>query len=98
MTSLAELQRSAATDDYLVFCGMIDGIASNKFANALTVAAKRNKKLHLAIQTPGGSIADGVFIYNLFRSTPIDLTVYNIGSVASAGVVAFIGAPGRCVS
>src|SRR5262249_20152289 len=38
---------------------------------------------------------DGVCLYNLFRSLPILLTLYNVGSIASVGVVAYLGAKHR---
>jgi ATP-dependent Clp protease protease subunit len=86
-------------DVYLIFCGSIDGGSAQKIANALSNAAnQRAKSVHLVMQTAGGSVADGVFLYNLFRSTPIDLTLYNIGSIASAGVIAYLGAPHRKTS
>ena len=37
-------------------------------------------------------MGDGIFIYNLLKTTPLEITVYNSGQVASAGVLAFLGA------
>ena len=86
-------------DVYLIFCGPIDGVSAEKIANALSMAAnQRAKSVHLVLQTAGGSVADAVFLYNLFRATPIDLTLYNIGSIVSAGVIAYLGAPHRKTS
>jgi ATP-dependent Clp protease protease subunit len=36
-----------------------------------------------------------VFLYNLFRSIPIELTLYNVGQISSAGVVAYLGGKHR---
>ena len=39
-----------------------------------------------------------MFLYNFFRTIPIELTLYNGGQVSSAGVVAFLGARHRKTS
>ena len=36
-----------------------------------------------------------MFLYNLFRTIPVELTLYNVGQIASAGVVAYLGANHR---
>lgn len=46
----------------------------------------------------GGNVNDGVALYNFFRALPVDLTLYNVGSVASAAVIAYLGAKERKVS
>jgi ATP-dependent Clp protease protease subunit len=53
------------------------------------------KHVHLLFQTAGGYVGDGVFLYNLFRTIPIELTLYNAGQISSAGVVAYLGAKHR---
>jgi ATP-dependent Clp protease protease subunit len=86
-------------DIYLIFCGSIDGVSAQKIANALSIAANQKAKtVHLVLQTTGGSVADAVFLYNLFRAAPVDLTLYNIGSIASAGVIAYLGGQHRKTS
>lgn len=84
---------------YGMFCGEINQITSQKFVNVLAIAGGgKVKHVHLLFQTAGGYIGDGVFLYNLFRSIPIELTLYNVGQIASAGVVAYLGANGRKTS
>jgi ATP-dependent protease ClpP protease subunit len=56
------------------------------------------QNIHLLFQSSGGSVGDGVFLYNLFKSLPIRLTIYNVGSVCSIAVVAYMGAARRVVS
>ena len=53
------------------------------------------KHVHLLFQSAGGYVADGVFLYNLFRSVPIELTLYNVGQLSSAAVIAYLGATHR---
>jgi ATP-dependent Clp protease protease subunit len=83
---------------YGVFCGGIDQATAQKFVNTLTVAmGGKVQHVHLLFQTAGGYIADGVFLYNFFRSIPIELTLYNVGQVSSIGVIAYLGAANRKV-
>jgi len=39
-----------------------------------------------------------VFLYNLFRTIPIEITLYNAGQISSAGVLAYLGANRRVTS
>jgi ATP-dependent Clp protease protease subunit len=55
-------------------------------------------ELHLLIQSSGGMVGDGISLYNFFRSLPLDLHVYNTGTVASIAAIAFLGAKRRYTS
>jgi ATP-dependent protease ClpP protease subunit len=46
-------------------------------------------KLHLLLSTPGGSVHDGISLYNFLKGLPIEICTYNFGSVDSIGVVLF---------
>lgn len=52
----------------------------------------------MLFQSLGGQVADGVCLYRYFQSLPIDLTIYNMGSVQSIAVVAYLGAKHRVVN
>lgn len=81
---------------YAIFCGDIAQVTAAKIVSGLTVAMGNSvKHVHLLFQTAGGYVGDGVFLYNLFRTIPIELTLYNVGQVSSAGVIAFLGAKHR---
>jgi ATP-dependent Clp protease protease subunit len=49
------------------------------------------------IQSMGGNVGDGIGLYNFLRTFPVDLHVYNTGTVASVAVIAFLGAKHRYV-
>jgi ATP-dependent Clp protease, protease subunit len=84
---------------YGMFCGGIDQATGQKFVNTLAIAGNSKvKHIHLLFQSAGGYVGDGVFLYNLFRSIPIELTLYNIGQISSAGVIAYLGAKSRKAS
>jgi ATP-dependent Clp protease, protease subunit len=84
---------------YAVFCGDISQITAQKAVNGLTIAmGAKVEHVHLLFQTAGGYIGDGVFLYNFFRTIPVELTLYNCGQVSSAGVIAYLGAKNRRTS
>ena len=81
---------------FAIFCGGIEQATAQKVVNSLTIAmGGKVKHVHLLFQSAGGYVGDGVFLYNLFRSIPIELTLYNVGQISSAGVVAYLGAKRR---
>jgi len=51
--------------------------------------------LHLLLSTPGGSVHDGISIYNFLKGLPIEINTYNFGSVDSIGVVIFCAGQNR---
>lgn len=56
------------------------------------------KHVHLLFHSIGGFPSDGILLYNYFTALPIELTLYNAGSVESAATVAYLGAKNRKVS
>lgn len=53
------------------------------------------EKIHLMINSPGGSVAHGIAIHNILKSMPMECDTYNLGSVDSIGVVVFCGGKKR---
>jgi len=51
--------------------------------------------VHILLQSAGGYVGDGVFMYNLFRTIPLEVTLYNAGQISSAAVIAYLGAKYR---
>src|SRR5215472_16997503 len=81
---------------YGIFCGDINANNTSKLVNSLTIASNlKVKHVHLLFQSWGGFVGDGVFMKTLLSRFAFDVTVYNAGQVASAGVLAFLGAEHR---
>lgn len=81
---------------YAIYCGDINAANGNKFVATLTGASQIGvKHVHILLQTWGGFPGDAVFIYNLLRNLPLEVTFYNAGQISSAGVTAFLGARHR---
>jgi len=85
-------------DLYAVFCGEINDGSVKRIVASITGATVNNQNVHLLFQSSGGTVGDGVCLYNFFRSLPIQLAIYNVGSVCSAGVLAYLGAKRRITS
>jgi ATP-dependent Clp protease, protease subunit len=84
---------------YGIFCSAINQETANKIANTMSIASNQNvQHVHLLFQSIGGSVSDGIFLYNLFKALPIKLTLYNAGQISSIAAVAYLGAQGRKTS
>lgn len=59
------------------------------------LANKRAKTVYLLLSTPGGSVMNGITIYNVLRSMPFKLVTHNVGSVNSIGNVIFLAGEER---
>lgn len=84
---------------YLSIAGPVDQAMTQRMFNACAIAVNGGvKHIHAVFHSLGGSVADGVALYNFFRALPIDLHFYNLGMVASIGTIAFLGAKHRYAS
>lgn len=84
---------------YGLFAGSIDQMAVQRFHNAIAIASQNNVRIiHLLFQSMGGTIGDGISLYNLFRASPIEIALYNVGSVQSIATLVFLGAQRRIIS
>jgi ATP-dependent Clp protease, protease subunit len=84
---------------YALFAGLIDQQAVQRiFQGVAGATANKIKKVHLLFQSTGGTVGDGVALYNFFRTLPVELCLYNVGSVASIAAIAYLGANVRKTS
>jgi ATP-dependent protease ClpP protease subunit len=51
--------------------------------------------IYLLMSTPGGSVDEGIMLFNALRALPITLTTHNIGNVDSIGNVVFLAGSKR---
>lgn len=96
------IEENGCEDLYGIFTGKIDTQSLQKVAGNIALASKRLpmglRRLHLAFQSSGGVIGEGIALYNLFRAIPFELFLYNVGTVASISVISYLGAKSRKVS
>ena len=94
------MNETAKKTAYLAFSAMLDQLAVQRFFALFAQATQEGyNDVHLLMQTIGGSVPDGVCLYNFFQSMEsIELSIYNGGNVSSAGVIAYLGGDKRYVS
>jgi ATP-dependent Clp protease protease subunit len=81
---------------YGFFAGPIDQQAVQRVCSGLMAAINGGvEEIHMLFQSSGGIVGDGIFIYNIFQTAPVDIILYNAGTVASIGVLAYLGADKR---
>lgn len=84
---------------YATFAGALDQTSLPRIFQNFSGATQANlKTVHLLFQSTGGTIGDGISLYNFFRALPLELHIYNTGSVQSVGVIAYLGAKHRHAS
>ncbi len=90
---------SPALQAYGVFSDNINQASVQRIFAVFAGAMERKfTHVHLLFQSIGGSVGDGICLYNFFKSLPLNLTIYNPGNVHSSAVVAYLGAKKRKTS
>lgn len=74
-------------------------VNQNTAENLMGIFAQRlnqgTKDFYLLLSSPGGSVMNGITVYNFLKSLPINLTVHNIGIVDSIANVIFLAGKTR---
>lgn len=84
---------------YAVFCAGIDQASVQRIFNAVATASQNNvQHIHLLFQSTGGNVPDGIALYSFFKTAPVDITLYNVGSVQSVAAIAYLAAKKRKTS
>lgn len=65
--------------------------ASAFMAALANVVNEGHDDVHVFLSTPGGSVADGIAVYNFMMALPVHISTYNLGTVDSIGNVVFQG-------
>jgi ATP-dependent Clp protease protease subunit len=68
------------------------------FQSFAGVTQRGVNEVHLLFQSQGGNVGDGIALFNFFKAMPIDLNIYNTGTVASIAVLSYLGGRHRFVS
>lgn len=92
-------QANLPAEMYGTIAGVLDQAAVQRILGSFGFASQNGVlKAHVLLQSTGGGIGEGIALYNYFRGLQIDLTLYNVGSVSSIAVIAYLGARHRKVS
>lgn len=96
---MTEQQKKKPLEAWGIFSRHIDQSAVQAVFSAFHVMKQNNiERLHLLFQSNGGVSGESICLYNFFKTCPIDLTIYNVGSIHSGGVLAYLGAKKRVCS
>ena len=84
---------------YFGFTGLIEPATVTRICAALNSAINTScDEVHLSFSSLGGTVADGIYLYNHIRGLPLKVTAYNVGSVSSIAVTVFVAAEERYCS
>ena len=84
---------------YVIFSAYINPNTSQNLIAAMSqCVARRVKRVDLLLSTPGGSVSNGINLYNVLRAMPFDLTVHNVGNIDSIGNAIFLAGKRRYAS
>ena len=78
------------------FNAPINNVTASPLMGALAGACNDgHDEIHFLLSTPGGTVTDGITLYNFIRSLPIRVVAYNLGNVNSIGNVIYQAAEHR---
>ena len=84
---------------YYSFTGLIDQHGATRFAAAMNQAVNQGcDEVYICLNSIGGYVGDGIFLYNHMRGLPLKVTAHNIGGMMSIAVALFLGAEERYCS
>ena len=84
---------------YYGFTGPIDSSGGTRIAAALNAATNNGyDEAYVCLNSSGGYVGDGVFLYNHIKSLPIKTICHNTGGVHSIAVTVFVAATERYCS
>jgi ATP-dependent protease ClpP protease subunit len=85
---------------YWTFGGPITEPSVARFINVLPtmMQAPATATHHLSLQSSGGHVGDGIWLYNFLKVFPRKLIVYNTGTLASIAAIAYLGGQHRKTS
>lgn len=81
---------------YVSFSSEISPITSEQLLrHCAELANKGTREVHLLLSCRGGSVINGIHVYNMLRAMPFRLVTHNVGRVNSIGNVVFLAGEER---
>jgi ATP-dependent Clp protease protease subunit len=81
---------------YVSFSAEINAHTTESLIAAVSNCVNQGvQNVHLMLSTPGGSVMNGMNLYNVLRALPITLTTHNVGNVDSIGNAVFLAGEKR---
>ncbi len=77
-------------DLYIRFMAPVTQQSIERLLNIVDAAYKKGQsRLHLLLNSPGGSVAHGLAVHNILKGMPLEIMTYNFGTVDSIGVTIY---------
>lgn len=84
---------------YVTFSAEINPSTTESLIAVMADCANKGvQRVYLMLSTPGGSVMNGMTIYNVLRAMPFELATHNVGNVDSIGNVIFLAGAHRYAS
>lgn len=81
---------------YVSFCAeIVPHTTEALLAACANLANSGTKEIYILLSTPGGSVLNGITLYNVLRSLPSKIIMHNVGSVNSIGNAIFLAGEER---
>jgi len=81
---------------YVSFSAEIDSKTTESLIAVMSDCSNKGvEKVYLLLSTPGGTIMNGLNIYNILRGMPFELITHNVGNVDSIGNAVFLAGEKR---
>ena len=81
---------------YLLFQSEVNQQTCERLCTAMgTLANQGYREIYFLLSTPGGTVSNGLAIYNFMRGLPCRFVTHNIGNVDSIGNVIYLGGEER---
>jgi ATP-dependent Clp protease, protease subunit len=71
------------------------GFANERLTEGPNAGKRRYAGLYLFMNSLGGQVDDGLSLFGLIRSLPLEVTTINVGMVASAAIITFLAGKQR---
>ncbi len=88
----------AVSTVYISFSAEVNQATTESLLGTCSKILRQRKKVetvYLLLSTPGGTVMDGLNLYNLLRAMPFKLITHNVGTINSVGNVIFLAGEER---
>ncbi len=84
---------------YYGYTGIIDSNGATRLCQAFNIASNnKSEYVYLCLNSVGGAVADGIYLYNHIRALPVKMIIHATGFVASIAAVVYVAAEIRYAS
>ncbi len=99
MTDNANEHQQTSLPVFATMVGEINQASAASLTRSVSLMTQNGfPELHLLLQSTGGTVSEGVYLYNFLRLMRIKTHIYNVGSIASAAALLYLGASSRIAS